>query len=41
MSFLLQQQPKTYQGEEVLPTVSILPELQLSVDTIFSYLTMN
>ena len=41
MSFLPQQQPKTYQGEEVLPTVSILPELQLSVDTIFSYLTMN
>jgi len=41
MSFLPQQQPKMYQGEEVLPTVSILPELQLSVNTIFSYLTMN
>ncbi|NBD32682.1 MAG: Uma2 family endonuclease [Cyanobacteria bacterium] len=41
MSFLPQQQPKSYQGEEVLPTVSILPDLQLSVHTVFSYLTMN
>jgi len=41
MSFLPQQQPKSYQGEEVLPTLNILPDLQLSVDTIFSYLTMN
>jgi len=41
MSFVPQQQPKTYQGEEVLPTLNILPDLQLSVDTLFSYLTMN
>ncbi len=41
MSFLPQQQPKTYQGEEILPSLNSLPDLQLSVDAIFSYLTLN
>lgn len=41
MSFLPQQQPKTYQGEEILPSLDSLPDLQLSVNAIFSYLTLN
>lgn len=41
MSFLPQQQPKTYEGEEILPSLDSLPDLQLSVDAIFSYLTLN
>lgn len=41
MSFLPQQQPKTYQGNDILPTLNILPEFQLSVETIFSYLKLS
>lgn len=41
MSFLPQQQPKTYQGNDILPTLSSLPEFQVSVETIFSYLKLN
>ncbi len=41
MAFLPQQQPRTYQGNEIIQGFSRLPNFQLSVDTIFSYLTLK
>ncbi|MFB6275868.1 MAG: Uma2 family endonuclease [Halothece sp.] len=41
MSFLPQQQPTTHQDDDILPALSILPNFQVSVETIFSYLTLN
>ncbi|MCW6036614.1 Uma2 family endonuclease [Spirulina subsalsa FACHB-351] len=41
LSFLPQQQPKSHQGEEVLPILPILTDFDLLPETIFSYLSLN
>lgn len=41
MTFQTQQQPKSYQGEELLPILSTLTDFQVSAKTIFSYLSLN
>jgi Uma2 family endonuclease len=41
MSFLPNQQPQIAQGEEKLLILPILSEWSISVDDIFSYLTLN
>ncbi|NJL55246.1 Uma2 family endonuclease [bacterium] len=41
MSFLPQQQPRSYQDETLLPVLPSLTDLQLSAATIFSYLSLG
>ncbi|WP_204103148.1 MULTISPECIES: Uma2 family endonuclease [Spirulina sp. CCY15215] len=41
MSFFPQQQPKSYQADELLPSLEILPDFKVSVETIFNYLTFK